>query len=229
MKNINSVFLLVGLGITTLSHATDLQTEADIGRSLYVNGHDDWWYQQAFEHKLDYRATTLELGLHDELLRRGDFFLNYGVSWNYLGQMHMQSYAVADSDYNIQRHQCNGRCGHESDFFSEGHDQGFSFTLEPSYQGFSLIGGAYLHHNNFTVLIQDWAGNSAPQGTGTTHDVKDSYGWTLGEVVGTAVKYKQVVVKYQYFVDPDHYAHMSTSSVPAAWHGAHEVSIGYSF
>ena len=211
------------------------QVEIDLGRSLYVNGHDDWWYQQALPHHWDYRATTFEIGYHENILSSGNFNLSYGASWNYLGMMHMQSYAVQDSDYDTVQHKCIITCDHQSDFFGSGHDQGFSLTIEPSYKigslNVGLIAGAYLHKNYFAENIKQFGGNDAPVITNVTVNARDAFPWTLGDVFGVSVKKDNIVFKYQYFINPDHFAHVNVSNqdFPAAWHGTHIISIGLDF
>ena len=224
--------VLICISISKSANAQEI--EIDAGRSLYVNGHDDWWYQEAFEHKLNYRGTSFEIGVHEALWQDDAFEICYGVTWNYLGHMHMQSYAVADSDYDIKNHRCNGACGHETDFFGSGHDQGFSFTVEPSYMisayKFGAQAGAYLHHNTFSETLYDAAPNSASVGSGSTLYVTDNKNWTLGEVVGVSVTHTNFVFRYQYFKNPDHFAGKDVNTyAPAAWHGTHVISIGYSF
>lgn len=215
--------------LTIDARATEIEIE--IGRSLYVNGHDDWWYQQGMQHQLEYHATTFEIGIHDEIVSSGNLKFNYGLSWNYLGQMGMQSMAVADSDYSIPNHHCIAPCGHQSDFIGSGHDQGFSLALEPSYRGFGLIAGAYLHRNAFSERIEDFGGNDVAPGCGRLFQIKDTLGWTLGKVIGMSYTSNNVVIKYQYFVNPDHFLHVNVNSenFPAAWHGTHVLSIGYVF
>jgi len=205
--------------------ARSADLEIDVGRSLYVNGHDDFWYQEAFEHKLNYRGTTFEIGAHDNLWQSGDFAIDYGVAWNYLGHMHMQSYAVPDNHYSIARHNCIADCLAQTDFFGSGHDQGFTLTLEPTYKiaGF-VIGaqiGPYLHRNTFSESLQGCS----------NAEVKDNFGWTLGKMAGIFISHDAFTFKYQYFVNADHFAgvNVNTQDFPAAWHGTHVISIGYRF
>lgn len=236
MKTIIKCILIIALSVAfafTLCimfgmDARAADVEVDVGRSLYVNGHDDWWYMEKFEHKLNYRATTIEIGVHDSLYQSGDFDLDYAIAGHYNGDMSMQSWAVVDSNYDKMKHQCIGPCGHQSNFNGKGSNQGLSFTLEPSYSisGYRLgvEAGAYVYRNKFSEHITNVQNESG------VIDVKDTSGWTVGKVVGASVTKDNFVLKYQYFVDPDHFAGKDVNSyAPAAWHGTHVVSIGWRF
>jgi hypothetical protein len=225
MKNIAALLILISMS----AHATDV--EVDIGIARYLDGHDDFWYQSELPHSLHMMAPAFAIRTNSDLWRpNDDFALRSDIGWNYLGSVGIDSLAMADGDY-FNRNKFMKEQAHLSDFHGTGHDNGFNFSLEPTYQNFSINAGLYYHLNTWSEYITDWGNDQARPVNGARDYASTTQRWIFGTTIGASITEGSFVLRYEYFKNPSHFAgsDVNVENFPAAWHGAHVLTVGYKF
>lgn len=232
---------LSGLLITSVASAVEIDVNVGVGK--FINSSPVLWQTMGFESDMKMIAPSGEIGLTENLWESdsGKFGLNARQSFVYLGSVHTKGPtpsrhtkakqgAFIGMDFLGGNGECqDGPCTDMSAFDGSGHSKGITLQLEPYYtvNGYKIgiNGGAYINRSTWSVNVKHL---DDPNGTGGFVDVtveSQQQKWNVGKVLGVSVSKGDFTLRYQYFSIPA----KGPDEYPAAWQGAHMLSIGYTF
>lgn len=219
--------------------------EAGIGVSRYSD-EDGLWVNKGLSHSSHLSAPAYRLGVQLNVIDHnpGSFVPGLAMHAAYLnfGRASIRSLAAPDEDpnvfnaanggyYDIKAHSCAGPCGPTRNFVSGGTMQAVAVTLEPFWTyrdwrigveaGPALFRGTWDASATSTTDTPYWG----PAGSVETfHHIPK---WEPGALVGVAVSYGAVSLRYNYIFAKTHT--YSATDAPPGWNGAHMLTLGYTF
>lgn len=219
--------------------------EAGIGASRYSD-EDGLWVNKGLSHDSHLSAPAYRVGVQLNAIdhQPGSYVPGLAMHLAYLnfGHASVRSLAAPDEDPNVynkqnggyydpKAHSCAGPCGPLRNFVSGGTLQAVALTFEPfwTYRNwrFGLEAGPAIFRGTWdasatSLTDTPWWG---PAGSVETfHHVPK---WEAGAVVGAAVSYKFVTLRYNYIFAKSHT--YSSTNPPPGWNGAHMLTIGFTF
>lgn len=219
------------------------QFEAGIGASRYSD-EDGLWVNKGLSHNSHLSAPAYRVGVQINAIDHtpGSFVPGLAMHLAYLnfGRASVRSLAAPDEDgyYNSSRggyyspdaHSCVGPCGPLRNFVSGGTMQAVALTFEPFWTyrkwRFGVEGGPAIFRGTWdasATAVSDsrvWQEGQVE----TFHHVPK---WEAGALVGVAVSYGAVSLRYNYIFAKTHT--YSTTNVPPGWSGAHMLTVNYTF
>jgi hypothetical protein len=219
------------------------QFEAGIGASRYSD-EDGLWVNKGLSHSSHLSAPAYRLGIQLNAIdyTPGSFVPGLAMHLAYLnfGRASIRSEAAPDKDatfndttggyYNAQAHSCVGPCGPTRNFVSGGTMQAVALTFEPfwTYRDWRIgvEAGPALFRGTWDATAT--SPTDTPWGpAGSVETFHHMPKWEPGALVGVAVSYGAVSLRYNYIFAKTH--SFSETDVPPGWSGAHMLTVGYQF
>jgi hypothetical protein len=233
---------VITLACSTAAYAESFfQIEAGIGSSRY-NDQDGLWVDKGLSHNSHLTAPAWRAGIQLNAIDHtpGSYVSGLAVHLAYLdfGRASVRSLAAPDRDsyysdsgyYNPQAHSCEGPCGPLRNFVSGGTMQAIALTAEPFWTyrkwRFGIEAGPAVFRGTWdatATAVSDSPWWSAGQVESFHHTPK----WEAGALVGVAVSYRRVSIRYNYIFAKTHT--YSDTNVPPGWNGAHMLTLNYTF
>jgi hypothetical protein len=218
--------------------------EAGIGASRY-NDEDGLWVNKGLPHNSHLSAPAYRVGIQFNAINHtpGSYLPGLAMHLAYLnfGRASVRSLAAPDEDpnvynaqnggyYDTKAHSCAGQCGPLRNFVSGGTMQAVALTFEPfwTYRNwrFGLEAGPAIFRGTWDATATA-VSDSQWWKAGQTENFHHVPKWEAGALVGAAVSYGAVSLRYNYIFAKTHT--YSTTNVPPGWSGAHMVTLNYTF
>jgi hypothetical protein len=246
-KHITAIAVGAALVLSNQANAQTswFQFEAGIGASRY-NDEDGLWVNKGLPHNSHLSAPAYRVGIQFNAIdhQPGSYVPGLAMHLAYLnfGRASVRSLAAPDQDpnvYNTQNggyydpkaHSCAGQCGPLRNFVSGGTMQAVALTFEPfwTYRNwrFGVEAGPAIFRGTWDATATSLTDTPYWGPAGSVETFHHVPKWEAGAVVGAAVSYRFVTLRYNYIFAKTHT--YGADNPPPGWSGAHMLTLGLTF